>query len=352
MGPVPPPYGGITHWMRLIIAFAQARSDVEISVVDTSPRWRAIYNNQIWKRVFGGAVQFVMDVYRISFVLSGRRADAIHLTTSGQLAVLRDVVVVHLAALFSVPVTYHIHFGRIPEIAAINSVEWRMLALAMKRAETVVAIDRSTYETIKRVLPLADIRLVPNFVDISILPAASSTEFAERTAIFIGWVIPTKGVAELVEAWTRINLDGWRLRIVGPCNPSYRQELIERFSPTNLDFVGELPHQAAMNMLAACELFVLPSYTEGFPNAVLEAMALGKAIVTTDVGAIPEMLDGGCGVMVKPRDSSHLADAIRTVCTSAELRLDMGVRAKERVLRNYSVNVVFEELVALWRKGL
>jgi len=55
--------------------------------------------------------------------------------------------------------------------------------------------------------------------------------------------------------------------------------------------------------------FILPSYTEGFPNVILEAMALGKPIIATSVGAIPEILSEECGVVMKPRDQRDIEQA-------------------------------------------
>ena len=67
-------------------------------------------------------------------------------------------------------------------------------------------------------------------------------------------------------------------------------------------------------LLSASDVFVLPSYTEGFPNVIIEAMAMGKPIIATSVGAIPEMLDEGCGVVVPPKDADSLQKALQKVC--------------------------------------
>ena len=105
-----------------------------------------------------------------------------------------------------------------------------------------------------------------------------------------------------------------------------------------------------MERMAACDLLVLPSYTEGFPNVVLEAMALGKAIVATDVGAIPEMLEAKCGLLVKPKDVQGLTTVLRSLLNDGNLRTELGNRARERALANYSIDVVFPRYMSLWRQ--
>ncbi len=349
IAPAPPPYGGISHWTSMVSRYAEVRGDVQIFLLNTAPRWKAIHDTGWVKRSLGGGVQVIRDMWRLMVVLQRNRFDAIHLTTAGELAVVRDIGVTCLAASFGVPLVYHIRFGRVPVIASGDSWEWRALAWVMARSRAVIAIDAATGEAIRGHLPLVNLQVVPNCVDLSRLPSSADTEGLERTALFVGWVIPTKGIAELVEAWARVQPQGWRLLIVGPGDTAYQRELIRRFGAQGIAFLGELPHQQAMEQLAACDVFILPSHTEGFPNAVLEAMALGKAIVATCVGAIPEMLEGGGGLLVEPRDVFALAKAIEVVCASYETRSEMGRRAKERAVREYSIDAVFDRYISLWR---
>lgn len=127
--------------------------------------------------------------------------------------------------------------------------------------------------------------------------------------------------------------------------------LANRCRDSNVEFVGELAHYDAMVAMSKADVFVLPSHTEGFPFVVLEAMTLGKAIVATRVGAIPEMLADGCGVLVDPKDPVGLADALKRVMASETLRHEMGNRARERALREYSIDTVFEQLKTIWTEA-
>src|SRR5690606_6695787 len=139
------------------------------------------------------------------------------------------------------------------------------------------------------------VTVIPNCVDFSDLPFNERKLSDEKIALFVGWVVPSKGIAELLTSWNVIKPLNWRLNIIGPGSPDYIDSLKRQFSGSGVEFIGELPHDVAMRAIAACDVFVLPSYTEGFPNVILEAMALSRAIVATEVGAIPEMLSDGCG---------------------------------------------------------
>ena len=120
---------------------------------------------------------------------------------------------------------------------------------------------------------------------------------------------------------------------------------------------GPKPHDDAVRMMAAADLFTLPSYSEGFPNVVAEAMALGKPILATTVGAIPEMLDIGgpeeCGVVVPPREVEPLAAALeRLLATEPSYRLEIGKRARQRAERLYAAPVASRQLTDLWESVL
>jgi glycosyltransferase involved in cell wall biosynthesis len=348
VAPIPPPYGGIAHWAQLLLRYAATRPDVQFDVVDIAPRWRAIHDLALWKRVVGGGAQLLRDVARFLWTLLRRRPDAVHLTTSGQLAILRDLAFGLVAAALRVPVVYHLRFGRVPEIARANTREWRLLRRAMARAARVIPIDLETEQAIRTHAPEVRVERVPNCVNPAELPSSPSQRPSRPTVMYLGWVIPTKGIAELVEAWARLAPTGWRLLAAGPGDEAYRRALLDRFQPAGIEFPGELGHDEAMREMAAADVFVLPSYTEGFPNVVLEAMTLGKAIVATEVGAIPEMLAGGAGLTVPPRSVDALTTALGRVLSDGVLRQELGGRASERALSEYAIDVVFERYKRIW----
>jgi glycosyltransferase involved in cell wall biosynthesis len=351
IAPLPPPYGGISHWTSMIFRYAAERKDVELHSVNTAPRWRAVDDLSVWKRILGGSLQFLRDFAALVKTLLQSKTDVIHLTTSGQLGVLRDLGISLIAKAFGVPFVYHIRFGRIPTMALENSWEWRLISYVMRQSFVTIAIDQLTFEAVKKHVPTARVELVPNCIHLAELPPAHLGRSPVQIAFFVGWVIPAKGIAELVEAWALLNPSGWQLKIVGPGDRAYQQALLEQFRPTSLEFLGEMPHAKAMELMAGCDLFVLPSYTEGFPNVILEAMALEKPILATDVGAIPEMLSGGCGMLVKPRDVQGLVVALRGLLADRERRLEMGKLARERAVSNYSIDAVFARYMTIWKSA-
>jgi glycosyltransferase involved in cell wall biosynthesis len=225
-----------------------------------------------------------------------------------------------------------------------------MLLCAMKLAFIVLPLDRATATTIHSLLPKKNVEIVPNPIDLAMLPMPTHQSSRKKTLLFLGWILPSKGVEDLLAAWGKLTCENWNLVLAGPGDLSYRNELINRFMPHNVSFTGELPHEIALQLIADCDLFVLPSHTEGFPFVVLEAMSLGKAIVASDVGGIPQMLAGESGVLFTPKDVKGLSAALESLIEDADLRGKIGSRARERALANYTVDAVFGRLLKIWQQ--
>ena len=178
----------------------------------------------------------------------------------------------------------------------------------------------------------------------------------ERLLMFVGHVVLLKGVYELIDACKRI--PNIKLKMVGYVLPEMRKQL-RKFAGENnnwLQIVGEEPYEDVIKDMMRCELFVLPTYTEGFPNVILESMACGCAIITTPVGAIPDMLDinsdNPVGICVPVKNSDALYEKI-LYCLEHKIETKlMGVRAKERVNREYSMPSVWTKMENIWRSLL
>jgi len=319
---------------------------VQFIQVDIAVRWRPVFDLTLGKRVIGGAFQLLRN-YVVYLKALMENPDVVHLKTAGQLGLVRDLLFCMTARLFRVPVAYHLHFGRVPEIAAENTLEWQMLALVMRMTGAVMAVDKPTVETIRSYLPV-QAEYTPNAIDLSELPDIDEGYAFSKTVMFVGWVIPTKGVEELIQAWSELSINDWDVLIVGPVDAAYQKDLVMRHRPHRLTFLGELKHEDAMRLIARCGIFVLPSYTEGFPNVILEAMAYSKPIIATAVGAVSDMLAGDCGVLINPQDVQGLRSAIVKLVQNEQLRKEYGNRARKRVQEKYSLGAAFARYANIW----
>jgi teichuronic acid biosynthesis glycosyltransferase TuaC len=132
--------------------------------------------------------------------------------------------------------------------------------------------------------------------------------------LFIGWLSPTKGIVELLLAMRELGQSRPNLCLAligeGAYRPIAEQyAAVEKFSDRLL-FLGRLPSLEVARWITACDVFCLPSHSEGCPNVVIEAIASGRPVVATSVGGIPDLVDEGCGILVPPNDPAKLQSAI------------------------------------------
>jgi glycosyltransferase involved in cell wall biosynthesis len=107
------------------------------------------------------------------------------------------------------------------------------------------------------------------------------------------------------------------------------------------------------DLLATLDILVMSSYTESFPNAILEAMAMGKPVVATNVGGIPELVEEGeTGLLVPPRDPKAIADRVLSLCQDSPRRLQMGRAARARVESHFTVQDVTARLEDIYVRSL
>ncbi|MFI6256834.1 glycosyltransferase family 4 protein [Micromonospora zamorensis] len=350
VSPLPPPQGGIARWTRMIDGVARGSAEVDLAVVDIALRGRSIHQTSVLRRLVAGGIQLVRSAALLCWRMLRRRPDVVHVNTSGHLGTVRDLVLLAVCRVFRVPFVYHLRFGRVPEIAARDSREWRLMWRVIRAAAAVIALDARTEQTIAARGGSSVVRIA-NCVDLSGLPRAQPADaHPRRRVLFAGWVIPAKGVEDLLAAWQLVGDPGWELVIAGPCEEGYLRQLRDAVpAGSAVSFLGELSGTELLRLMAVCEIFVLPSHSEGFPNAILEAMALGRAVVGTDVGAVGDMLSGGCGEVVPPADPRRLAIALATLMTSEGRRAEVGDRARAKAIEEYSLAVVFARYVELWR---
>lgn len=351
------PQGGISVWARNILAYYKQQHDASLSIeVVPFDRKTDVYKVMSFlRRAYNGITEYYEVCREAKKRLHEEHFDVAHFTTSGQLGLFRDFLVLRMAKKTGAKTLLHLHFGRVPELAKQNSWEWKMLKKVMKQADGVIAIDNQSYKTLQD-SGIKNACFLPNPLSEPIIKEIekeeSRIERIPNKLLFVGHVVETKGIFELVKACRQ--MEGIDLHIVGKCLPEIKNKIIEIIGgePVRFKLRGEMTHDEVIREMLSAGIFVLPTYTEGFPNVILESMACGCPIVTTPVGAIPEMLDihgeEKCGVCVEVKDVEGLRNAIQYMLDNPGFANSIGLKAQKRVNEMYAMQVVWKSLVEIW----
>ncbi len=161
----------------------------------------------------------------------------------------------------------------------------------------------------------------------------------------ISRLIRDKGIGEYLEACRIIKKvhSEYRCLLVGPfdTNPTAltKEELSEYIEDGSVEYFGE--QSDVKPFIDQCSIYVLPSYHEGTPKTVLEAMSCGRAVITTDApGCRETVINNSNGILVKPMDCQGLADAMLELAANPELVADMGRKGRKLAEERFSVEIV------------
>jgi glycosyltransferase involved in cell wall biosynthesis len=171
----------------------------------------------------------------------------------------------------------------------------------------------------------------------------------------VGRLVTLKGHAVLLEAIARLNGAGEPVcaTIVGdgPCRGALEQRARALGVADRVSFAGTVGQDEIGDYYERADIFCLPSFVEGIPVVLLEAMACGIPVVASRITGIPELVeDGTSGVLVAPGRPDLLADALRSLLADADRRAELAARARRRVAGDYELSASARQLRALMER--
>lgn len=349
---------GIGTWARNIMSYNQdSGNNIDIMPVSFDRHTHIEeYTVGGFRRYYSGIKEVGRCVFNAIRKIKKEKPDVVHICTSGHIAFMKDILLTYAAHRKGARSIVHLHFGRVPNIVEENGFEYKLLKKVLGTADKVVVIDGSSYKALKG-LGYKNIMFIPNPISDTFVQKVKKLETSIRRnhkqALFVGHVISTKGVAELVEGCSKI--PNMSLRIVGKCSAEMKERLFSlakrRDNGNWMTIVGEIPHDKIIGEMLQADTFVFPSYTEAFPNVILEAMACGCTIASSNVGAIPEMLDYNgelTGVCFNPQSAEKVTNAVNKLYQDDNYRTQLSENAKVKLYSTYTIEKVWPQLTKLW----
>ena len=187
----------------------------------------------------------------------------------------------------------------------------------------------------------------PDLVAVSTIESLPRRDNSQdgRYALFMGHPFERKGVDVLIKAFRRISdrHPDLSLKIVGYCPDLSPYGELAGDNP-RISFLPNQPHEEAMELMAGCSFFVLPSRAEGVPRVLIEAMAAKKPVISTRVHGIPYLVnDGGHGLLVEPDDVEGLASKMELLQNDPGLARRLAEAGHDRVFAHFSEDCYKEE---------
>ena len=312
-------------------------------------------------RGHGGVVvagsTFLRALARIAWLMATRRLGLMHINLSVRGSTVRKCLVSSVAHWARVPVIIHLHSGRFPEF--YNGLpHWAQRAVRrmFNQAARVIVPGKIWQDMLVREIGLGrgTITVMPNAVATP-PPTPARLPGTECHIVMLGRMGPPKGLPELMEALGSPAMRdlSWRITIAGDGDPdTYRQDAAARGIAGKVAIVGWLGASEVAALLASADILVLPSRSENLPVSVIEALSYGVTVVTTPVGAIPEIVEDEVSALLVPvRNPAALANALARLVADPVLRRRIGDAGYQAFLDRLDIRRCAETLATVY-KGL
>jgi len=304
------------------------------------------------------------------------RPDVTHVHTSHWYSFYRASVYVLFAKhVWNAPVVLHVHGSSFDEFIdtdsrAVAALQW----LVFESSDDIIVLSDHWADVVSTRADADRIRVLPNAVDPSTFgsetppdetaedspeegPGATPSDRQPPTpgdevphVVFVSNLIERKGVKELSEALETLaatHPGEFRATVAGDGPLADR---IERLAAEHdeITYLGYVSEERKRSLLSDGAIYVLPTYAEGLPIAMLEGMAGANAVVSTTVGSIPEVIDEDRGILTEPGDVDQLTEALERLVTAPERRARMAENNRRTIEERYSWDHVTDELVAIY----
>ncbi len=346
IGPDLEAQGGIATLARTFIE-SRALSGVEVryfSSVSEGSKVRKVAQMAV------GQARFLKSL------ISDWEPDLFHIHVADGASFYRKMVYFEQARASSKPVVLHNNFAHLEDLFERDRVHEALIRRAYSEADQVHVVSNDMAECIRDWTDgKATIRVLFNPVPAGEFPWSGPRGPKERpTVLFMGRVGERKGIFDLVEAWPKVleQVPSAGLRVGGDGDlDRLRARLEELGISGSVEVLGWISGQDRLDAYAKADVYCLPSYAEGLPVSVLEAMASGLALVGTDVDGFPDaIVEGKTGFMITPGDRESLADRLVRLLANTELRDRMGSAGRQRVEEVFDGEILATTLRSYWNE--
>lgn len=327
--------------------------DSVVSAHTISPMWRENHceliktyaNGNSLSKVFAALKGYVTALFKIP------SARLIHVHLAAEISLLRKLPFIAMAKLYRKPVILHLHAAS-PESLFDDTPSWAV-RVAMLSPDRVVALSPAWAKSIQDRFPTAKVTVVSNPAMAPARPV--DVDSREPVVLFVGKLEERKGYSDLIHAAKKVLavVPEARFKLAGNGEVRKARQLAKALSISHaVECLGWIGKDQLSDLLNEGAVFCLPTYNEGVPMAMLEAMSHGLPVLTTPVGGIPDLIESYTnGILFTPGDVQSLAYEITNLLQNKEgLRSSLGQAGRTTVMRLCGLEQVGRQLSDIYEQ--
>ncbi len=310
----------------------------------------------VTKSFFKQSITYITAVFKLIWLcLTDRQIKILHIHHASRGSFLRKSLLVLIGKIFGKKVILHIHGGGFHNYYKRARLMKPVIRLTLESSDAIICLSEMWKKYYSSTFKLKRLVIINNVIE---KPSVSAEHVQNGTLnlLFLGHVTEKKGVFDLLKVLAA-GRDQFRHKVKVTIGGIGEVERLEKTISENqfngdVSFAGWVNGNKKAQLLNDCDVYVLPSYFEGLPISILEAMSYGKPVISTNVGGIPEIVKPGFnGWLFQPGDHQALNTIIMEAMDNKELLKQYGNNSLS-ISRNYTPESVFKSLNDLYKQVL
>lgn len=365
VGPAPPQIGGMESFVGDLMR-TEAFQSAKIELLNISkPKLAQKPRKQIHSG-YGNSFKRGASLIVLSFGYSLRfswrylskfithRFQLVHIHTASYTSFWEKCFYISLAKTFRKMVVLHIH-GALFDRFYLDSAPLlqKLLRFFLNRCDHVIVLSERWHEFFCTLIPKERLTIVTNGIDLAPFQGIRIEKSGIPRVLFLGEVGQRKGIYDLLRAAARLVASGTvcHFDIVGPGEIERAKTVAQDLGiDTAVTFWGPKIGAEKVARFANASLLTLPSYAEGLPIVILEALAAGLPVVATRVGGIPEVVsEGENGFLIEPGDVERLTERIGALLNYPDMRMAMARKNRVMAQQQYDINRCAQQIIEVYQ---
>jgi len=277
--------------------------------------------------------------------------------------IMKNYDIIHFHE-FELSFPFFSYFMKKPKILHLHGINYNFIKrhhisrfLLKHLTHIYVSISKQmTKKLIALGIPKSKIIYVPNGVDTNLFKPGKRKE--KNLLLYVGRISELKGLHILIKALEFLK-ENVHLVIIGPpdWNNNYYQNLLNLIEKENrkgkhkIEYLGAMEQNEIIEWYQKASILILPSFVEGFPVTILEALSCQTPVIATPVGGVPEIIKNHkAGILVTPGNAIHLAEAIDYLLENEHMRLKMAWEGRRLVKEQYSLENTCKKLCSIYKQ--
>ncbi len=292
---------------------------------------------------------YLQSLFLIFKSLANNNKKIAHIHMTSRFSFYRKSLIIIVLKIFHIPILIHLHGAKFHLFyESLSPVMKRYLKWIYSLADKTILLSRSWQKWFQKTINTSDSMVLYNGVKSYLRDSALPLNQRDNVVLFLGRLGERKGIYDLLNAFKEVvrYVPDAVLKIGGDgAVEECKKLVIDLDIEKNVEFFGWIGEEQKYQLINESKIYILPSYNEGMPMGILEAMSAGITVIASDVGGIPEAIENNTnGVLIKAGDKKQISDSIVGILQDSKKATQLGIQARKSYLDNFNITDITKKI--------